>query len=583
MLNNMNRYIALSLICSSFLLGCNESKFLRENPEDFMSTSNSFQTETDFNMSITGLYTQLRYEFYGYDESKPFDYIYGTDLIYDGEPGTYTRHGNMLAGYDPTSNIPRIHWNNLYRLVSESNTIMDRVEVADLPEEKKNQFRAKARFFRGFAFRTLAYLYGGVPLELHEVLLPKTDYVRSTRKETLEQAKNDVLFAAETLPDIVSVRDGEISSAAAYHLLSEIYLALDMNEEAVEAATKVIDNPALELMRNRFGSRAAEEPRDVYWDLFRRNNQNRSAGNTEGIWVIQFETDLPGGGSSTTDLKVTGNYMLERNCCPQVRDVVIKKEGIKYNPFSYPIGDYSGGRGIGWGISTKYFTNTIWEDDFNGDMRNANHNFVRQFEVHNPDVKALGIEYINVDHLPDGVEVIVGPGNLTTVPGRYLYAYQSKCTTPYNHPDELYEDKATYKLKNIAGTTYTDQYMFRLAETYLLRAEAYLKLDKKDLAAADINEVRGRAHATPVREDQVDMDYILDERMRELGVEEKRRLTLMRTGLLYDRVMKCNPYYANPETNGDGVGMQEHYNLWPIPQSVIEANSDAIIEQNPGY
>ena len=125
--------------------------------------------------------------------------------------------------------------------------------------------------------------------------------------------------------------------------------------------------------------------------------------------------------------------------------------------------------------------------------------------------------------------------------------------------------------------------MFRLAETYLLRAEAYLKLDKKDLAAADINEVRGRAHATPVREDQVDMDYILDERMRELGVEEKRRLTLMRTGLLYDRVMKCNPYYANPETNGDGVGMQEHYNLWPIPQSVIEANSDAIIEQNPGY
>lgn len=579
----MNRYIALSLICSSFLLGCNESKFLRENPEDFMSTSNSFQTETDFNMSITGLYTQLRYEFYGYDESKPFDYIYGTDLIYDGEPGTYTRHGNMLAGYDPTSNIPRIHWNNLYRLVSESNTIMDRVEVADLPEEKKNQFRAKARFFRGFAFRTLAYLYGGVPLELHEVLLPKTDYVRSTRKETLEQAKNDVLFAAETLPDIVSVRDGEISSAAAYHLLSEIYLALDMNEEAVEAATKVIDNPALELMRNRFGSRAAEEPRDVYWDLFRRNNQNRSAGNTEGIWVIQFETDLPGGGSSTTDLKVTGNYMLERNCCPQVRDVVIKKEGIKYNPFSYPIGDYSGGRGIGWGISTKYFTNTIWEDDFNGDMRNANHNFVRQFEVHNPDVKALGIEYINVDHLPDGVEVIVGPGNLTTVPGRYLYAYQSKCTTPYNHPDELYEDKATYKLKNIAGTTYTDQYMFRLAETYLLRAEAYLKLDKKDLAAADINEVRGRAHATPVREDQVDMDYILDEWMRELGVEEKRRLTLMRTGLLYDRVMKCNPYYANPETNGDGVGMQEHYNLWPIPQSVIEANSDAIIEQNPGY
>lgn len=56
----------------------------------------------------------------------------------------------------------------------------------------------------------------------------------------------------------------------------------------------------------------------------------------------------------------------------------------------------------------------------------------------------------------------------------------------------------------------------------------------------------------------------------------------MRMGKLYDRVMKCNPYYANPETNGDGIGMQEKY-MWPIPYSAIEANTDAVLEQNPGY
>ena len=63
--------------------------------------------------------------------------------------------------------------------------------------------------------------------------------------------------------------------------------------------------------------------------------------------------------------------------------------------------------------------------------------------------------------------------------------------------------------------------------------------------------------------------------MRELGVEEKRMLTLNRLGKWYDRVVKCNPYYAsqaNPK-----------YNLWPIPQSVIEANREAVIQQNPGY
>lgn len=117
----------------------------------------------------------------------------------------------------------------------------------------------------------------------------------------------------------------------------------------------------------------------------------------------------------------------------------------------------------------------------------------------------------------------------------------------------------------------------------MLRAEAYLNLNDKTKAASDINVVRERAHANPVDPANVDIDYILDERMRELGIEEKRRLTLMRMGKLYDRVMKCNPFYANPETNGDGIGMQEKYNVWPIPYSAIEANTDAVLEQNPGY
>ena len=265
--------------------------------------------------------------------------------------------------------------------------------------------------------------------------------MRATREEVLNSAKDDIIFAAENLPDITEVRDGEISSPAAYHLLAEIYLALGMDEEAKDAATKVIDNPALALMQNRFGSRATETPGDVYWNLFRKNNQNRGAGNTEGIWVIQFETDIPGGGSSTTDLKVTGNYMLERNCVPYTGMVELTVNGKKYMPFTnWPCGDYTGGRGIGWGISTTYFTNTIWEDDFDGDMRNAEHNFVRKFKVSNPDVIALGITEIDVDNPP--ADLKVGPST-TTIPGRYLYAYQSKCTTPYNHPDELYENKET--------------------------------------------------------------------------------------------------------------------------------------------
>jgi hypothetical protein len=72
----MKKSIILSILLGSVLVSCNESAFLRETPEDFMSTSNAFQTESDFEMSINNLYNLTRYEFYGYDESKPFDYIW---------------------------------------------------------------------------------------------------------------------------------------------------------------------------------------------------------------------------------------------------------------------------------------------------------------------------------------------------------------------------------------------------------------------------------------------------------------------------------------------------------------------------
>ena len=54
----------------------------------------------------------------------------------------------------------------------------------------------------------------------------------------------------------------------------------------------------------------------------------------------------------------------------------------------------------------------------------------------------------------------------------------------------LYSNSKTFALNIGAGATYTDQYMFRLAETYLLRAEAYLALNDKDKAAADINVIQ---------------------------------------------------------------------------------------------
>ena len=556
----MKKIIIFTAIVSLFL-SCSED-FLKEESLDSLTSESAFITYEDFNSSVNNLYYLVRRQYYSRDENRPFDFLYGTDIVYDGENNGSHRHSRMAAAYDPTGEITTTHWNLLYKTISEANTVINRAKSSTMTESQTKEILAQARFFRAFSYRSLVYLYGDVPLVIDEITTPKIDFTRTPKADVLNQIIEDFDFASKNLPAIESAQDGRLNNLVAYHYLAETYISVGRNTDAITAATVVIDNPNTELMKRgtRFGSRA-NEPGNIYWDLFRTNNQNHPA-NTEGLWVIQFELDVLGGGLQSGSKN--GSYMLERHHAPLIRDVRVSGSA----PFNWPIGDYTGGRGIGWMISTVYFSNTIWggdssNPDFVNDIRNSNENFVREYVGNRGSFVG---QTISTETPPPGV----------TIPSRAIYAYQTKCTTPFNHPDGLYGNKDTYALTASGGGTYTDQYMLRLAETYLLRAEAYLADSKPDLAADDINVIRDRANASPVSSANVTIDYILDERMRELGLEEKRRLTLMRLGLLYDRVSRFNPYYV-------GQGMKETYNLWPIPANEIERNRGAELKQNPGY
>jgi hypothetical protein len=553
----MKNLAKIALLLPILSLASCKKDFLDEKPLDFLSTDNAFVTYKDFNASVNNLYRLVRTEFYTSDENFPMDYVYGTDIVQDGQ-ASLRRFTNYVGALDPSFAIPADHWGDLYKIVAETNTILARLPAANMTANERVLIEGRARFFRGFAYRTLAYLYGGVPLELQEVTAPKYNYTRATKAQVLSQVIDDLSYAATNLPAITAVQNGEISRPAAQHLLAEVYLATGDYNNAALTATAVISNPDLGLMRARFGSRSTVMPGDVYWDLFQRNNQNRSAGNREGLWVVQFETDVPGG--SSTSAAIAGNPLYERHHAPFFQDFRLGTQA----PFTWPTGDYTGGRGIGWAVSTRYFSNTIWASDFTTDMRNANHNFVRVQTYNNRALTAQFGRTVSTEAPPAGV----------TVPSRSFYAYQSKVTTPFTHPTNLYSNPATLLLKATAGGTYTDQYMFRLAETYLIRAEANLGKGDLPAAAADLNVVRNRAGASAVLPSAVTLDYILDERMRELGIEEKRRLTLMRLGKVVDRVLRCNPYYSD---------IQPRHNLFPIPASEIERNREAVLEQNPGY
>lgn len=570
----MKRYLYIFLVTiTAGSLSCNKN-FLDEEPESFLSTGNAFRSEADFNASVYNLYGLVRNHYYTVNDYNPFWYQYRTDAFWE----ITVKTPNLAGEIAPTTTaITNFAWGPHYKIIAEANTIIHRLPASALTEEQQKLFEAKARFFRGLAYRALGYLYGGVPLVLEEVETAKADFVRASRSEVYAQAIEDLKFAAANLPDIAAVKDGEASNVAASHLLAEVYLADKQYQNAVDAASAAINNPAMGLMTTRFGTRRTVTPGDVYWDLFQRGNQNRkSAQNKEAIFVIQIETDVPGGGGSTTGGSQFGVWAAERVHAPLFRDVKI--DGV--STFNWPMGDYTGGRGVGFLAPSYWFSDTVWQSDFNNDIRNANNNFVRTVTSNNKNSPLYGqtISYLNPPANAtgfDGVRIVKGKMD------RAFYPYQSKATQPYDHPTSLYANPNNsdpvqkYQVKAGAGGTYIDQYMMRLAETYLLRAEAYLGLNQQALAADDINMVRRRAGASDVTPGNVNIDYILDERLRELGIEEKRMLTLMRLGKWVERTRKCNPFY--------GAHMQDHFNLWPIPVAEIERNNKAVLEQNPGY
>ena len=124
--------------------------------------------------------------------------------------------------------------------------------------------------------------------------------------------------------------------------------------------------------------------------------------------------------------------------------------------------------------------------------------------------------------------------------------------------------------------------VIRLAELYLIAAEAELFLNDNVSGASYINEVRRRAAipgkeaAMEIKPEQLTLDFILDERARELGGEQQRWFDLKRTGKLLERVKAYNPDAK--------VNIKEHHLLRPIPQTQLDAiiNKDEF-GQNAGY
>ncbi len=560
--------IALLVFVMTLAAGCNEEDFLNEVPLDFYSPENSYTTEAHFEAALVDLYARVRDEQNISSNANEYTEVVGTDLAYNARLDN-NRLGNYNNTITPQGGVPRIHWNNWYKVISNVNAIIARLPDSQVPQARQAIIDGEAKLFRAWAYRYLVHTYGGVPLVLKEATSPKSDFTRASREEVLNQIVKDASDAANSLPNVDAVIDGRLTNAVANHLLAETYIALKQYDKAIAAATEVIEKSNLSLMTKRFGS-LRNSSGDVYYDLFRVGNQNRKGGgNTEAIWVAQYETDIPGGGLSSTGSRAN---QLERVVAPLPWTLKDPKGKLSAALDASPASTLNeGGRGASFVRPTEYYLYDIWGLDpkvdnrviTKADIRTSKYNIVRDFIYSNPESSFFGKSMIDF------------PTPQWVSQSWRWYPYPSKITTPGQHPEGVIDNPAKLTLKSTAGSTYRDMYLIRLPETLFLRAEAYLLKGDLEKAAADLNVVRNRANATPVTPSEVTLEYILDERARELIFEENRRLTLARMGKLVARVRKYNPL------NGDDIN--DYNDLFPIPFAEIEANKDAKLEQNPGY
>lgn len=558
------KYIFITSLFLSFY-SCSED-ILIETPLEFYGPDNSYTTSVDIEAAVTHCYADVRTANRG--DYADYAYVHiGTDLARYAR-NTREHLGQYAVDMTPDSYQAYTFWRRYYKLISNANVILDRIETIEYSnEDEKTVHIAEAKFFRAWSYRCLVHLYGGVPLVEHEIKEAKRDFVRATKEETYDFIIKDLLDAAAGLPDVEAVSlPGKASSAAAYHLLSEIYLAAGKPADAIAAATKVIDNPNIELMTTRFGVKADQDG-DPYWDLHQMDNQNRSSGNKEGIFVIQMDLNTVGGGAEADwHYNYSDALSFERGYGPLY--------WYTQTPDGYRISQEAtssqGGRPVGLVSPTQHVMYDIWYEggNWDKDQRNNERNIRRDWLVENQDSEWFG-KYVS--EFPQEWHDKQGVDDTTW----YHAPYITKVTTMNDHPDFLVINEELGWLSGNTGITYHDWYLMRVAETYLLRAEGHLLAGDKVAAAADINKVRLRSGATPVASGDVTLDYILDERLRELNYEEPRRMTLSRMGKLVERTKKYNLV--------SGASILPQHELFPIPNREIELNTEVELTQNDGY
>jgi starch-binding outer membrane protein, SusD/RagB family len=517
-MKNIKSYL-IAIWAIFMLAGCGES-FIDLKPKNQFTAATVLTSLDGVEGSIYGVYERGR----NLLESNDISYYrqLQTDIIMPGshlnDQAIPRAFYYMDYQFNGSSNGVRDLWNGYYIGINRANLIIDGIDNLKMEDTQSNRARrdktlGEAYYFRAYYHYCLITKWGNIVKVESASVDPNAQIVLVGSDQVYPFIIEDLIAAIDLLPEAAEVgTPGRVSKGVARHLLSRAYMDVSEWAKAAEMAEAVCNDSYYKL-----------EP---LGQVFSIQNQK----NKEIIFSWQFSQN-----DNTHPQRVSHHWY---PLYDRVDGVLRTHE--------------QGGRPWGRVHPNSYY----WSLFEPGDKRLDNPGYHKRFWVFDSEDAA--------DLIPEGYMIgdTVTPENVGTAAGIGL-----PVITPTTN--KFFEDGSLGKVVDDAQG-YRNIIEFRLAEAYIVAAEALWRDGKQDKALTYINAIRQRAGVADFT--SLDQDKILDEHARELGHEGHRWVMLKRMGILVERVKQHNPEA--------GANMQSFHLNWPIPRTFIDL---AKVSQNEGY
>lgn len=558
-----NIYTVLLWLLAGLVVCTSCNKKLSEYNPSGLTSATVYSNAKGFETLVNAAYTYTRF-WYGKEEGYSISEM-GTDIWTSGTGDVYpqlTQYYNLQGG---NTSALTLEWNNFYAAINLCNTGINSIDkVADYTDQQKTTREAELRFLRAFYYWHIVETWGGVHFTTETSEGAITTANRTPVDTFYNQIFTDLQFAVKNLPATTSDY-GRVTVPAAKAFLARMYLTRGMNAQAIAMANDVINTNGLKLVA-KFSD---------LWDMSKLKN-------SEVVWAIDYSTNLANNDLTTAAYPYghsrgsNSGHLLYLMVYDQVNSGILVR-------------DIPNGRPFNRYMPTAALLNMF---DENNDSR-----YQASFQtvwLCNKAGRAAG----NSFHTSDTTNFNIGDtvcycskNTLTTADMNSRHYTTYDMSRVYGSNGIPSQRKFYVSLKKFIDPTRTsvneaqsarDVFVIRLAEMYLIAAEAEMKIGKLDSAAYYINKIRTRAAipgheaAMQVTPSQITLDFILDERARELCGEQLRWFDLKRTNKLVDRVKSLNPDAAQY--------IQPYHTVRPIPQSQLDAvTNKSEFKQNDNY